>query len=442
MLPSFRVSARNASSAVHRVRATLMIVATTLGGCAALFPFLTGPIDGDASSSTVFNNTTDKTNNNAKYLTSAACRACHPDKDAAQSIHGHAFMLNRIEGAAPEYDPVAPRAGTPDPPSGFSWSEISWVIGGYLKQARFVDQDGFALTTGLEGVPTQWNLDFPTNGTHAGFVNYDADRKDPKPYGFSCFQCHVTGAMPVNPDAPRFQENRPGLQGTWAEAGVQCEACHGPGSNHVPNPAARNIFVDFTGSQSCNLCHARPYGSTSGEILAANGFIRHEQQRSELSASGGHSQFACIMCHDPHHSVTFDRDNAIINDCTACHADQTMALHSGKVFVRGDYTETLRCESCHMTFATKSASTASSAVVGDVGRMGDTHTHIFRINPDGSDYTTMFSADGTQVIRDDQGRAAVTLDFVCLRCHNGLGSAFELSLTDVSQIAPTIHAAN
>ncbi|NOX60046.1 MAG: hypothetical protein GXP29_14465 [Planctomycetes bacterium] len=388
----------------------------------------------------VFNNTTDRTNSGASWLGSGACRACHPEQDAEQSIHGHAFKLNRIEGEAPVFPAEGVRAGVPNPPDGIDWSQVSYVIGGYTKKARFIDLDGFIYITGTNGLATQWNLDFPPNGTEPGFVNYETGRTTPKPYDSSCFVCHTTGPEPPDEDNPTFQDNRPGLAGTWQEAGIQCEACHGPGSNHVPNTSARDAFVD-TSASFCGECHNRPFDSDGSVILAANGFIKHHEQYPELLASGGHATLDCVTCHDPHVSVLYDRENAMRQECLDCHPDQGMALHRGKTFVRGSYVESLSCESCHMTYATRSGSNATEAVVGELGRMGDTRTHIFRINTSESDYTSFFNEDMSEVVKDSQGRAAVTVDFVCLRCHNGLGSAFDLTVRSASSIANNIHSA-
>ncbi len=57
------------------------------------------------------------------------------------------------------------------------------------------------------------------------------------------------------------------------------------------------------------------------------------------------------------------------------------------------------------------------------------------------DSIAMFSPDGSSVLLDDQGRAAVTVDFVCLRCHNGVG-AFEISLPLAADIARDMHASD
>jgi hypothetical protein len=251
----------------------------------------------------------------------------------------------------------------------------------------------------------------------------------------------TTGAVDQDPANPMYQENRRGFLGTWAEAGVQCEACHGPGSKHVPNPSARRMFVDLDGSKTCNQCHSRPFGTTTGEIPAANGFIRDQSQYLELRASGGHSSFACGYCHESHRSLTFDRANALRNECVACHAEMNMALHKDKVFRRGDYEEPLTCVSCHMPFATLNGSFATAAVIGTKGgRMGDTRTHIFRINSQPIDFTVFFNADGTQVVRDSQGLAAVTVDFVCLRCHNDAALPnIPFTVARAAEIAANVH---
>jgi len=424
-----------------------VLVFTTMLACGTIFALAgceaTGPSPSPSPSPTPtptpqYANQTDRTNGEAEYVGSSTCAACHADIAATHQVHGHAHKLTRIEGAAPTFPEEGFNAGIPNPPAGFEWDDIAYVIGGYTKKGRFVDTNGFILITGVLGIPTQWNLDFPPNGTVAGFVNYESARNTPKPYDFSCFQCHTTGALPQDEDFPEFQDGLPGLAGTWQEPGVQCEACHGPGSNHVANTSARDLYVD-PGSITCVECHNRPFNDQTGKIEAAGGFINHHEQYPELRASGGHSSFDCSDCHNVHVSAIYDRENAIKRSCADCHPNATMASHAGKVFVRGDYEETLSCESCHMTYATKSGSSATAAVAGDLGRIGDTKTHIFRINTAAEDFTSFFSEDQSEVVRDANGLAAVTLDYVCLRCHNGIGNAFSLTVAGASGISASIH---
>lgn len=389
-------------------------------------------------SSGIYNNVTDKSNNGATYIGTAACRACHPSIFDTYAIHGHGHALKPINGQPPTYPPEGTRAGVPNPPDGYTWNDVSYVIGGYYRKARFLDLDGFFITTGEQNVDTQWNLLFPPNGSLPGFAPFQPDQASPLPFDFRDFRCMTTGPVSQDPDRPEFQDNRRGILGTWSEPGIQCEACHGPGSSHPSNPAARDLFVDPTSAQTCYQCHSRPFESQTGEIIAEDGFIKFQQQYPELRASGGHSMFSCTFCHAPHVSVTYDRQSAIRNECIACHAEQNMALHEGKVFTRGDYTEVLTCQSCHMTFATRNATAAGPAVVGDEGRMGDTRTHIFRINAERVGFEAMFTPDGRSVVTDSEGRAAVTVDFVCLRCHNGIG-AFDIDLENAADIALFMH---
>ena len=209
--------------------AGLVLSAALISGC----PTPSGPT---GPSGPVFNNPADPTNGGANYISSAACGACHPDIYAIIQDHGHSRALNRVEGEPPVYPAAGTRAGVPNPPAGKAWTDISYVIGGYIKGARFVDSTGFLLTTGVTGVDTQWNLNFPPNGTVAGFAPFEPDQPAPQPYEFDCFRCHTVGPQAQSATNPLSQDGRPGIHGTWAEPGVMCEACHGPGSHHAPQP--------------------------------------------------------------------------------------------------------------------------------------------------------------------------------------------------------------
>lgn len=413
----------------------ILVFLAVSGGCVGVVP---PPDNGGNGNPPLFNNTTDPTNKGATHVGADACGACHTSINERHRLHGHSHKLKRVQGGPPDYPAEGNRAGVPDPPEGFGWNDISYVIGGYTRNALFLDSDGFILTTGVDSVATQWNVPFPANGTVQGFVNYEPAAEAPKPYDFSCFQCHTTGPLPQDEDFPESQENRPGFIGTWEDAGVQCEACHGPGSNHLPDPAARDIYVGNS-ADNCGKCHTR--GEDPNIIIARDGYIENYSQWPELLASGAHADFACITCHDPHSGTNYDRENAIRNECTACHTDHNMAIHEGFTFVRGDYEEELTCVSCHMPYATRGATSASADVVGEIGRMGDTKTHIFRINPAPTDFHAFFSGNGLTVVKDDQGRAAVTLDFVCFRCHNGVGNAEAIdSLELASGVASEMHS--
>ncbi len=396
-----------------------------VGGCTP------GTDDRDANTPGIYNNATDPTNGGAAYVGSAACSACHPDYAERVQLHGHTHALKPVTGGPPQYPAAVERAGVPDPPAGFGWTDVAFVIDGYLHRALFVGQDGFLLTDGGTGVNSQWNLASPANGTPEGFAPFVPDAAD-VPFEFSMLSMRTTGAQPEG-----SQGGRPGIAGTWVEAGVNCEACHGPGSRHVPNPEARDLYV-ANDSADCAACHTG--GDDPDVIPAGGGYVVPSAQFAELRRSGGHAGFTCGICHDSHCSTVYDRECGLRNACAACHADTNLAIHQGFVFVRGDYTEPLTCVSCHMPFTGLQAAAAGPEVVGAHGRQGDVRGHLFRINTASADYHDLFSADGARVQPDGQGRFGVTLDFVCLRCHNGVGNAFTISAGTATSLAPQMHA--
>jgi predicted CXXCH cytochrome family protein len=62
----------------------------------------------------------------------------------------------------------------------------------------------------------------------------------------ACVKCHVTG---YEKDGG-FIDN----ELTPEMAGVQCDACHGPGSEHASSPTAQNT-VKESGAALCRQCH-------------------------------------------------------------------------------------------------------------------------------------------------------------------------------------------
>lgn len=413
-----------------------LIAAAAVGGCPGEgYPLIDGALRA---------NRQDATNGGAPFVGSSACRQCHSAYAEQHDQHGHAFALRPVLGTAPATPTFAPRAATPEPPPGYAWTDVAYAIDGFAKSTAFVDADGFLITDADAGRAIHWLLAVPTNGTTPTFAPAGPMLPTPAAFDFDFFAARTTGPARFDESSPQFQDGRRGVRGTWHEAGVQCEACHGPGGGHFTAAGGQiridlsRIFVDADSSQTCAVCHARPFGSLSREILAADGFILDQQQWSELQASGAHARFACTVCHDPHRSTLVDRAAAIRNDCTSCHRDTTMAGHDGETFARGDYIEPLTCVSCHMPLATRSASTGTEQFTGGIGRIGDTRTHIFRISVDDANPTAFLTADGAAVLRDEQGRAAVSVEYVCLRCHNGDG-LFELTPARAAEIAGQVH---
>ena len=106
----------------------------------------------------------------AVYVGRDACKECHTDLHTSYLGTGHAWALNKIvDGKAPQY----PESEVPDPPAGYTWDDILYVIGGYGWMARFVDKQGM-LVTGEISATTQYNFENRTLDTEAGWVSFHA----------------------------------------------------------------------------------------------------------------------------------------------------------------------------------------------------------------------------------------------------------------------------
>lgn len=317
-----------------------------------------------------------------EYVGRSACKECHADLYAAYLDTGHAHALHKIvDGAAPEF----PESKVPKPPAGFTWNDIQYVIGGYGWMARFVDKQGYLLTGNADAL-TQYNLANKRLKTDAGWVAYHAGEEIP----FDCARCHTTGYV-----AEGNQDGLPGLIGVWAEDGVSCENCHGPGSHHVNAPYQVSMSV-VRDSEACGACHSR---STVTTIEAQDGFIDHNQQFSELFSSKKR-MMRCVDCHNPHESTLYG-DGANKSDCKTCHYEQAE-------FQKITDRRHASCVDCHMPRGTRSAVAVPTRFTGDM------RTHMFAINPFAR---SQFNQDGTQAEPD------ITIEFACKSCHSEEGRA-------------------
>jgi len=301
------------------------------------------------------------------YAGSEKCFRCHPQKYNDWKTSGHPYKLRSSSDA--KFAPVPL-------PKGYSWDDISYMIGGFRWKARYMDKNGFIITTDKEGkpMPTQWNIQ------SGAWVNYLPGEKKK----YDCGGCHTTGYSKTG-----NQDGLPGIVGTWAAPGIQCEACHGPGGNHV-RAGDKSKIKRITSSELCGQCHIR---GEKGKIPAAKGFIDHHEQYNEYMASPHAGKIDCQTCHDPHKPARF----GIRKPCAECH-DKAAASFKGSRMEKSG----VQCIDCHMPRAGRSA--------GLMGfKEGDIRTHNWKISPDPK--ASMFSSDGKFAI------GILTLDFVCLHCH-------------------------
>ncbi len=323
-----------------------------------------------------------------EYVGSEKCGQCHEDEYARFMLSGHPFKLTKIENGQPPtfpYDAVT--GGIPSPPEGYAWDDITYVIGGYGWKARFIDTRGFIIT-GDENAVTQYNYANEFVDKEAEWVPYHAGEEKP----YDCGACHTTGYRPEG-----HQDDLEGIVGTWAFPGVQCEACHGPGSRHADDPYGVLMKVDRS-SQLCGKCHSR---GNPAQIDAQDGFEQHHEQYEDMYNSK-HFAISCVTCHDPHASTQFadeavNPNQGITQVCEACHFQnvrRNVRNHLG-----------MDCVDCHMAPMAKSAQGNLELLRGDI------RSHQFAINTDPD--APQFNEDGTLVM------PYLTLSYVCGSCHNG-----------------------
>jgi len=353
----------------------------------------------------------------ASYVGAAACAECHRSQyDAWKGSH-HALSMQ----------PASPQTVLGDfKDANFTFNEVA---------SRFFQREGqfFVNTDGFDGQPSdyaikyafgltplqQYLIELPDGRMQALSIAWDSRDKqqggqrwfhlypdekvnhdDPLhwtgPYqnwNFMCADCHSTQVRHnYNADTDQFNTQ-------WNEINVACEACHGPGSQHLEwakqqssiwalfkrKDDGNGLAVDVSGRQkpdrikqmqqstsltfkegtelkTCAVCHARRTALTN-EFVPAEGFDQHflaALLRPELYFEDGQikdevyeynsfrqsKMFAkgvtCSDCHEPH-ALKLRGDVQTV--CLQCHEgsryDATAHHHhagNGQV----------KCVDCHM----------------------------------------------------------------------------------------------
>ena len=346
------------------------------------------------------------------YVGSQRCATCHSGAFNDWKASGHPYKVQKLmDGQGPVFPTglssrkqIGPSVdyilepGIPQPPAGYTWDQLGFVLGGYHSNARFMDKEGYV----LQGAGMQYNL--PTRR----WVQYEQAAPGKKQYTHSCYRCHVTG--PSKDKTPEF-EAYPGIEGSWAESGVGCEACHGPGSAHVAAPTSSKPSKE--GYNTCIGCHARDRSDTNTRVEwtsstvggVATGFIRHREQGDMMLTSKHHTAgMTCASCHAPHKGLYFEMGG--IKDspkCETCHPNQGIPGHTAAT-----------CTDCHMPFAAKSAD-------GLTPYVSEQSAHFWKVLTDPitmfDNLDTNFIAGKKYINVSPDGVSGLTLDYTCLQCH-------------------------
>lgn len=158
-----------------------------------------------------------------------------------------------------------------------------------------------------------------------------------------CIYCHTTRSEVAN-------EQIHGLI-----ANVNCEKCHGPGSEHVaqaranPNPPPFSVGKDTWDAEAeiqlCGDCHRLPRSVSEKEIREYPKLLVRFQPIGMLRSKcylESDFQMRCSTCHNPHTSLKADAPGDQIQHCIDCHQPQ----HTEHVTCPVSKTD--GCIDCHM----------------------------------------------------------------------------------------------
>jgi tetratricopeptide (TPR) repeat protein len=211
-------------------------------------------------------------------------------------------------------------------------------------------------------------------GDHTDEALYWKER--PLTFNSSCHGCHVS-QLEKNYDLAGDS-----YRTTWAEPGINCETCHGPGEEHVklfrnwptnqPPPTDVKLIVTrklttTQRSDMCGPCHAKMSpitpSFTPGEryfdhfdlvTLENRDFYPDGRDLGEnytfthwlMNPCAKSSKLDCVHCHTSSGRYRF-RDEAKANDaCMPCHEEKVNNAHAHTFHAEGSPGN--KCISCHM----------------------------------------------------------------------------------------------
>lgn len=161
----------------------------------------------------------------------------------------------------------------------------------------------------------------------------------------SCIECHTTNM------SLKFDVQKREYHTTWNETNVSCQACHGPGSEHVAwaqdktdktDKTDKGLLVNYRQMDSkgvvetCAACHSRRHPVSENDALGrpflddftpellregmyhANGLMQDEvfNYSSFVQSKMYYKGVSCNDCHNPHTLKLRAEGNAM---CVTCH---------------------------------------------------------------------------------------------------------------------------
>jgi predicted CXXCH cytochrome family protein len=289
-----------------------------------------------------------------EFTGSKNCEKCHAEIYGEWKKTPHARMVRD-----PREEPSAVAGDfSKDPP--LPLRSVSFVLGSHWRQQYVEEVDGELYVKGKG-----WNMKA---------AGWETMAWEDKPWSLSCQGCHTTGF--VMEDKPRY-----------AEAGIGCEACHGPGRSHAESGGSSPIvnparLTTERREMICQACHTTghdvsgqfqfPLGYLPGQDLSFyfKGLMPKSGQSDDSFYGDGsyedrRRQFewwkttvleargvACSACNDfrSRGKKEVKPLMSIPEYCRSCHKD-----YPGKAAVHKKHQKPgVDCTSCHMAAVAKS----------------------------------------------------------------------------------------
>jgi hypothetical protein len=301
------------------------------------------------------------------YVGNAACAGCHSEILALQqtSAMGRTSSRAADSGLLAKHPlnyklgPYTYRASPQAGQASYSVSEraatfsvpLHWAFGIRMGQSYLFERKGGIFMAPLTYYPEVGTWDFTVDQPHSvpESLEQAVGRHLTDNEVRGCFNCHNTAAT----TSGQFQPEQ-------SAAGVTCEACHGPGADHVAamkaglgeqgatmilNPKYLNPVesVDF-----CGACHRTWWDVTLSGSTGIKS-LRFPPYRLENSRcwSKGDARLTCVACHDPHGPLKREAA-AYDSNCLSCHVNapgaKPNADHPGRACPKARKD----CVDCHM----------------------------------------------------------------------------------------------
>ena len=290
------------------------------------------------------------------------------------AVTSYAWTLIPPAGSSAALDSADKKQTTfkPDVVGKFTVQVVLTTAGGTSTRSVTITSSKFVGVGGMDGLPIDFaagqcalchsaNFAAWSKTGHSTFFKRAIDGEASTHYGENCIECHTTG-YDVQPAAVNdgFDDIQKELNWTFPttlqagnyaallanypklahRANIQCESCHGPGSNHKGDKTSIAMSLD---EAACGYCHEeapyhnistqwknsvhgipnptfegvanRPVSSGCSKCHSAWGFIRRVDVKTpDTRPENGFSQISCAVCHDPHRSELLPHQVRTLND--------------------------------------------------------------------------------------------------------------------------------